>query len=106
MALVVIGVLVWNFSSSLRPGAESKTFSEFMAAADSGQVLRVTITGNEITYLVKAEKNFRTYAPPQFEGLANRLIERGFAISASDPAASPWRALLFSCALYILLSVL
>jgi cell division protease FtsH len=103
MALVVIGVLVWNFSSSLRPGAESKTFSEFMAAADSGQVLRVTITGNEITYLDKAEKNFRTYAPPQFEGLANRLIERGIAISAREPAASPWTALLYSWAPILLM---
>jgi len=103
MALVVIGVLVWNFSSGLRPGAESKTFSEFMAAADSGQVLRVTITGNEITYIDKAEKNFRTYAPPQFEGLANRLIERGIAISAREPAASPWTALLYSWAPILLM---
>jgi cell division protease FtsH len=103
MALVVIGVLVWNFSSSLRPGAESKTFSEFMAAADSGQVLRVTITGNEITYIDKAEKNFRTYAPPQYEGLANRLIDRGIAIAAREPAASPWTALLYSWAPILLM---
>jgi cell division protease FtsH len=103
MALVVIGVLVWNFSSSLRPGAESKTFSEFMAAADSGQVLRVTITGNEITYIDKAEKNFRTYAPPQYEGLANRLVDRGIAISAREPAASPWTALLYSWAPILLM---
>jgi cell division protease FtsH len=103
MALVVIGVLVWNFSSGFQARAESKTFSEFMAAADAGQVLRVTITGNEITYIDKADKNYRTYAPPQFEGLANRLIERGVTISAREPAASPWTALLYSWAPILLM---
>jgi hypothetical protein len=39
-----------------------------MASVDAGQVERVTITGNDITGVNKANESFRTYAPPQYEG--------------------------------------
>ena len=103
MALVVVGVLVWNFSTQFQTSAKPMNFSEFMAAVDAGQVARVTITGNEITLVNKANENFRTYAPPQFEGLANRLIERNVIVQAREPAASPWAALLYSWAPILLM---
>ena len=103
MALVVVGVLVWNFSTKFQTAAKPMNFSEFMTAVDAGQVVRVTITGNEITLVNKANENFRTYAPPQFEGLANRLIERNVVVQAREPAASPWAALLYSWAPILLM---
>jgi cell division protease FtsH len=103
MALVVVGVLVWNFSTRFQTSAKPMNFSEFMAAVDAGQVARVTITGNEITLVNKTNENFRTYAPPQFEGLANRLIERNVIVQAREPAASPWAALLYSWAPILLM---
>ena len=103
MALVVIGVLVWNFSTKFQTSHKPLSFSEFMASVDAGQVDRVTITGNEITGVNKANENFRTYAPPQYEGLANRLLERNVIVSAREPAASPWAALLYSWAPILLM---
>jgi cell division protease FtsH len=103
MALVVIGVLVWNFSTKFQTSAKPLTFTEFMASVDAGQIDRVTITGNEITGVDKANENFRTYAPPQYEGLANRLLERNVILSAREPAASPWAALLYSWAPILLM---
>ena len=103
MALVIIGVLVWNFSTQFQASAKPLSFSEFMGSVDAGQIDRVTITGNEITGVNKANENFRTYAPPQFEGLANRLIERNVVVSAREPAASPWAALLYSWAPILLM---
>ena len=44
MALVVLGVLIWNFSTKFQHAEKTITFSEFWQAADSGQVARVTIT--------------------------------------------------------------
>src|SRR3970040_944318 len=96
MALVVIGVLVWNFSTKFQTSSKPVSFTEFMASVDAGQVDRVTITGNEITGVNKANENFRTYAPPQYEGLANRLLERNVIVSARGPATRPWAALLYS----------
>ena len=103
MALVVIGVLVWNFSTQFQATHKSLTFTEFMASVDAGQIDRVTITGNEITGVDKANENFRTYAPGQYEGLANRLLERNVILSAREPAASPWAALLYSWAPILLM---
>ncbi len=98
MVLVIVGGLVWNFSTRFQASQKPETFSEFMAKVDSGQVARVTITGNEISYVSKANDNFRTYAPPQYEGLANRLIERGVVVAAREPTANPWATLLYSWA--------
>ena len=103
MALVVIGVLVWNFSTNFQTSDKTLTFTDFMARVDAGQVDRVTITGNEIIGLDKAGENFRTYAPPQYEGLANRLLERNVSVSAREPATSPWAAILYSWAPILLM---
>ena len=56
-------------------------FSEFMSWVDSGQVAEVTIAGNEITGTTKANETFRTYAPSQYDGLANKLVERNVVIT-------------------------
>ena len=103
MVLVVVGVIVWNLSTRFQPSYKSQSFSEFMSAVDSGQVARVTITGNEITGVYKDNENFRTYAPPQYEGLANRLIERNVLVTAKEPTTSPWAALLYSWAPILLM---
>ena len=102
-ALVVIGVLVWNVSNQFQTSHKPLTFSEFMGSVDAGQIDRVTITGNEITGVNKANESFRTYAPPQYEGLANKLIERNVAVAAREPTASPWAALLYSWAPILLM---
>ena len=103
IALVVLGGLVWNFSTHFQVSQKPETFSEFMAKVDSADVARVTITGNEITYTSKANDNFRTYAPPQYEGLANKLIERGVVVAAREPNASPWAAILYTWAPILLM---
>ena len=104
MVLVVVGVLVWNFSTRFSAAsAKPLSFSEFMTSVDSGQIARVTIVGNELTGVSKSEETFRTYAPAQYEGLANRLIERNVVVTAREPTASPWAALLYSWAPILLM---
>jgi cell division protease FtsH len=90
IVLLVIAVLVWNFSSRFQKNETSASFSEFIAWVDSGQVATVEITGNEITGTTKANESFRTYSPPQYEGLANRLIERNVIVKAYEATGSPW----------------
>jgi len=103
MVLVVVGVLVWNFSTRFNTRDRDVSFSEFMSWVDSGQVARVTITGNEILGTSKANETFHTYAPAQYEGLANKLIERNVVVKAKEPTASPWAALLYSWAPILLM---
>jgi hypothetical protein len=42
MVLVVVGVLIWNFSNTFRPTEQAIPFSEFVSRVDSGQVTEVT----------------------------------------------------------------
>jgi cell division protease FtsH len=103
IVLVLIGGLVWNFSARFQTANKPETFSEFMSKVDGGQVSRVILTGNEITYTTKSGDNFRTYAPPQYDGLANRLIERNVVVTAREPTTSPWASLLYSWAPILLM---
>ena len=103
VVLVLIGGLVWNFSARFQTANKPETFSEFMSKVDAAQVQKVTITGNEIAYTSKNGENFRTYAPPQYEGLANKLLERNVIVAAREPTASPWAALLYSWAPILLM---
>jgi cell division protease FtsH len=103
MVLVVVGVLVWNFSTRFQTNQKPLSFSEFMMAVEAGQVARVTITGNEITGISKTNDNFRTTVPTQYEGLANKLIDRNVTVTAREPTTSPWAALLYSWAPILLM---
>jgi cell division protease FtsH len=96
MALMLVGVLVWNFSTSFQTASQVENFSVFMSQVDAGQVTKVTLTGNEITYTTQGDETLRTYAPPQYEGLANKLIQQNVEVSARESTASPWGLILYS----------
>ncbi len=95
MVLVVVAFLIWSLSSRFQTGDTPISFSEFIRWVDTGQVDRVELTGNEIVGTSSSGERFRTYAPPQYEGLANKLIERDVVVQAREAAPSPWVTLLF-----------
>jgi cell division protease FtsH len=107
MVLVVVGVLIWNFSTILTTKSESPiAFSEFLKKVDDGQVTSVVMIGHEITGTTNGAGNvadkFRTYAP-DYQGLANKLHEKGIAIQAKPETTSPWATLLYSWAPILLM---
>ena len=69
-----------------------------------GKVEKVTITGQEIRGTYRADKEiFHTYAPAQYEGLANQADSLGHSRDAKEPTQSPWAQLLYSWAPILLL---
>ena len=103
MVLVVVVVLIWNLSTDFQARDESVSFSEFIRMVDSGQVESVTLTGNEVSGSTTSGESFRSFAPPQYEGLVNRLVERDVAVSAREAAGSPWTSLLYTWAPLLLI---
>jgi len=79
MVLVVVGVLIWNFSATFQTRDKTVTFSEFVKQLDEGQVQKIVLTGNEILGTTKAGEKFRTYAPPSTRARqqAHRAQRRG-----------------------------
>ena len=103
MVLVVVVVLIWNVSTQFQTADDSLPFSDFLRQVDSGEVQSVELAGNEITGTMSGGNRFRTYAPPQYEGLVNRLVERDVAVEAREAANSPWATLLYSWAPILLI---
>jgi len=105
MVLVVVAVLIWNFSTGLQGSEQVISFSDFLTKVRSGEVDEVTITGPEIvgSYKVGVEPKFRTYAPVQFEGLGNELDTKNVRITAKPQTTSPWANLLYSWAPILLM---
>jgi cell division protease FtsH len=102
MILVVIGVVIWNFSARFSPRDKTIMFSEFMNWVDTGQVATVTITGNEIRGTTKANENFRTYSP-SYDNLVPRLLEKSVSIDVKPETTSPLTSLLYSWAPILLM---
>ena len=103
MVLVVVVAVIWNLSNQFRTGDNEVAFSEFMRQVQSGQVNSVELSGNEIVGTSTSGDLFRTYAPPQYEGLANELIDLDVQVEARAAAASPWATLLYSWAPILLI---
>ena len=103
IVLVVGIVLIWSVSTLFQAGDDSVSFSEFVQWVDAGQVESVILTGNKIAGSSRSGDRFRTYAPPQYDGLVNTLVERDVAVTARNAASSPWATLLFSWAPLLLI---
>jgi cell division protease FtsH len=103
MVLVVVAVGVWNFSTRFQTPSKPVPFSDFMRDVEAGKIEKVTITGQEVTGFYTDKETFHTYAPAQYEGLANQLIAKNILVTAKEPTQSPWAQLLYSWAPILLL---
>ena len=102
MVLLVGVVLIWNVSQ-FQTMDDAMPFSEFLRQVDAGEVESVELAGNEISGILRGGARFRSYAPPQYEGLVNGLVERDVAVTARESATSPWATLLYSWAPILLI---
>ena len=100
--VVVVVVLIWNVSTFQRAD-NSMPFSEFLRQVDAGEVERVELAGNEISGTLTGGTRFRSYVPPQYDGLVNQLVERDVAVTAREATSSWWATLLYSWAPILLI---
>ena len=108
MVLVVVGVLIWNFSHTFQKNPGDIPFSTFLDYVDKEQVEKVQIVGNRIkgthtSTTGNGSEQFRTYAPTMYEGLLKELRDKKVVIEAEEPTASPWATLLYSWAPILLM---
>ena len=100
IVLVVVGALIWSFSTNFNRSPKQITLTEFLQLVESKQVAAVEITGNDIKGQLVTPgpdgESFRTYAPTQFnEKVGKALSDNGVKITGRDPAASPWANVLY-----------
>jgi cell division protease FtsH len=102
MVLILVGALIWQFQFSQQRPESDFSFSDFRSRVRSGQIAEVTFTGSEITGTLvpatgeSAGRAFRTYAPPNVEGLVDELEGQNVIIKARKETASPWTTMLIA----------
>ena len=74
-----------NRSQSLWNGAGSQAKFQVVYPLPHEFILSGTFKNNE---------HFQMYAPAQFDGLVNKLIEKGVQVTAKEPTVSPWATIL------------
>jgi cell division protease FtsH len=103
IVLVIVGVLIWNFSTTFQQRDTLMAFSKFVASVEKNEIQAVKIVGNTITGTTKQGTKFRTYAPTQFEGLGNLLYQKDVEVEADEPTGSPWATIIYAWAPLIIM---
>ena len=89
LIISLIFVLLYNLFNQPKNSQESVIFSDFIAAAEKGQVVEVNIQGENISGKFLNGKSFKTYAPKD-ASLIPLLKEKGVRIAAKPVEDSPW----------------
>jgi cell division protease FtsH len=76
------------FKRETRP-ASQLSYSQFLNMVEQGNVSRVTIQGDKISFSSNQGQSFKTFAPKDLE-LIKILRTRGIEISAKPDESSPW----------------
>ena len=99
---IIIGLLLIVLFNLFQGTSTSKnsskiSFSDFMAATESGTVSEVNIIGNSVTGFLNDGRAFNTYAP-NYPNLVDKLNERGVKITAepSERSMHPLLSILLS----------
>ena len=99
MVAALLIMLFWSVSSRIQQKEKQLTFSNFMEYVDRGSVAEVTITGSSAGSQIVGTLNngdpIRTFAPPQYESLVDKLLAQGVEVSARDAnGSSVWAHLI------------
>ncbi len=102
MLWIIIGILIlvlFNLfqGNQNNRAASSISFSDFIAAADAGNVTEVNINGNSVEGYFVDGRPFKTYAP-DYPNLVEKLSENGVKITAepTDRSMHPLLGILLS----------
>ena len=89
LVISLIFVMLYHLFSQPKDSYENIIFSDFITSVDNGQVLEVSIQGDNISGKFLNGKSFKTYAPKD-SGVVPLLKQKGVRIAAKPADESPW----------------
>ena len=89
LIISLIFVLLYNLFNQPKNSQESVIFSDFIAAVEQGQVVEVSIQGENISGKFLNGKSFKTYVPKE-AGIVPLLKEKGVRIAAKPADEQAW----------------
>ena len=106
--LVFSAFLLWQITK-VKPGTRSVpeiSYSEFLTKVESGNVIKVTISHNQVNGRYRDNAEFRVIAPTSQEGMLQTLHQKNVEIWFADAPSGGWPATLANVAPLVLLAVL
>ncbi|MEO5821217.1 MAG: ATP-dependent zinc metalloprotease FtsH [Vicinamibacteraceae bacterium] len=103
VVLIVVGILIWNFSTNFQQRDTPIPFSQFIETLDKGDIDTATIEGNNVYGATRQGTKYRTYAPDQYDGLGNKLVDKKVKLEGKEPAVSPWASIIYAWAPLIIM---
>jgi len=89
LVISLVTVLLFNLFQRPAPPREKLSYTDFLARVEQGQVVSVTIQGNNVQGLSAEGRPFSTYTPDDPQ-LLPVLREKGIKILAKPEDDSPW----------------
>ena len=93
--IFIVLLLLFQLFAKPRPTVPDKTYSDFLAAVESGRVHEVETRGRNITWKEKDGKSYKTYAPEDPE-MIKLLREKRVIINAKKEEETPWYSYLIN----------
>ncbi|MEM8959990.1 MAG: ATP-dependent zinc metalloprotease FtsH [Acidobacteriota bacterium] len=93
--IIIFGVviLLWHSFQSQAGDRDELSFSQFLAEVEAGRVDSVTLQGTEVTGRFKsstgAEEEFSSQAPPEYDGMIDRLLAANVEVEVEKPKDNP-----------------
>lgn len=89
LVISLLMVVLFNYFSQATPPGEQKSYSDFFAEVEKGQVASIALQGNEIVGKLRNGSTFRTYAPND-QDLLPTLREKGVEVTVRPLEDAPW----------------
>jgi cell division protease FtsH len=93
--IFIVLLLLFQLFAKPRPTVPDKTYSDFLAAVESGRVHEVETRGRNITWKEKDGKLYKTYTPEDSE-MIKLLREKRVVINAKKEEETPWYSYLIN----------
>ena len=89
LVISLVMIALFNLFNKPQTTKEPVSYTDFLASVEKGEVLSVTIQGDDIQGFLVGGKKFKTYAPRDPE-LIKTLRDKGIRITAKPVDESPW----------------
>ena len=89
LVISLVMIALFNLFNKPQTTKEPVSYTDFLVSVEKGEVLSVTIQGDDIQGFLVGGKKFKTYAPKDPE-LIKTLRDKGIRITAKPVDESPW----------------
>jgi len=89
LVISLVMIALFNLFNKPQTTKEPVSYTDFLVSVEKGEVLSVTIQGDDIQGFLVGGKKFKTYAPRDPE-LIKTLRDKGIRITARPLDESPW----------------